>query len=532
MTLVLHSSPWGHFCGMTGLALEKGLEEKLELEVLPRLVGALPAGFAWNGKKPVCAVREVKGHPAQFDLPLLTHEGRNDFSCPGWRGEAFLRGLPNRAFEEEEREEDLREQWLMWQYERYKELAHVESGAKEDFAALEGSLPFGARRTWATVCATWKRGSEDTAELSLIVELARRQDLLQALNSISRSPRRMLRRIHQPIKLSRIQEMDPYSMRRYAEALGRTPAEKAGPRQELIAVVKEDTADLPENSVLMWSVRRMERMAAAYCRRNAAWKGHERYESVRRLLLVLGIILRNPSLRQVGALQHHMTTPTYCFQFERRYRHVWRAYLEIRKQQRAVDDAWRWQGRVWASTARILLASLLLENQAWMEARVSTPYFCAEGKAGEWTLGPTVPGPLSSPLGPCHVVDFRDPWAEEQADRLHLPDRVFASGADWVLCWPGDRILCLAWAALAGHAGAQPPDLPALRARLEGLCASTGWTWTGIVVLGLPEVGPEDHEWLDGQPPLLLLRLPFPLHRSWGDLGAGLHLTLEELNVG
>ncbi len=315
---------------------------------------------------------------------------------------------------------------------------------------------------------------------------------------------------------------------------GRTPAEKAGPRQELVAVVKEDTSDLPENAVLLWCARRLVRMARAYCLRNAIWRHGERFMRVQALRRLLDRILKHPNLQAVGALHHHMTTPTYCFQFEKRYRHIWDAYVRIRRQDHAIDDVWRWQGHLWGTTARLILGSLFLDAREWDERHASTVYFHAEGPCGDWTTGPSSPGPFDSSLGPCFILDLRRKVSREQADALQVPAQVLATGADWVLCWPRSKALCPVWTVLDGiSAGRTPrelPDLKALRHKMKELRASTGWNWQGWILHALPEHDPQSVEWILGRKPIYVLQLPAGLHTHWGDLSAGLDLTLEELD--
>lgn len=344
----------------------------------------------------------------------------------------------------------------------------------------------------------------------------------------------MLRRVHQRQKLAKIQEMDHQALRVLSQTPGRTPAEKAGPRQELVAVVKEDTSDLPENAVLIWSARRLKQMAHAYCRRNENWRGQERFSAVQRLGRLLDGILYHPNLQEVGVLHHHLITPTYCFQFEHRYRHIWNAYVRIRRQDQAIDDVWRWQGHLWGTTARLILSSLFLDANGWEEVRPSTPYFRLEGACGDWTAGPSVPGPYSSSIGKCEIVDLRDEMCRAQVARLGLPEDVLKSGADWILCWPSKQALCLMWAVLSGTSKVKspdnPPDLDVLRKRMGSLSATTDWTWTGWILQAFPEHLPDEVEWIVAQSPVYVLQLPAALHLHWGDLIAGLNMTLEELD--
>ncbi len=506
MTLELHPAPWTAFAGLRGLALGRIHGQELDWAVLPRLVGRLPRGFLWNGRAPVLAAHGGGDQPDHYDPPLPEQGSTHVFRAgAAQQGEVRFLGIGPRA-REQDREDDPRERWLHWQYQRYKELAHI-GGAPR---LLECEIPLGARREWSAVEEEWRQSGEDQAEVSLIVDLARRQRLLAALQGIATAPRRMLRRRHRQERLSRVRETDQVALRDLARRPGRTATEKAGPRQQVLAVVREETTDLPENRVLLWCVRRMERMARSWCERNARFRGTVRYEAVARLLAVLRRIQRVPALETVSSLQHHMVTPTYCFQFENRYREVWNAYVAIRREEQVVDDLWRWHGHLWGGTARLILGALLTSLDGWHEKRLSTPFFRTEGTSGEWTLGPSVPGPFTTPVGDCHVLDLREEWSLGLAGDLALPADVHGSGADWVLVLPDAQRVLLAWSAVwgPGQTPAVLPGLDALDRRLAGLTADTEWDCRALVLLGEPEVPSSEADWVENHGRLHVLHTP------------------------
>ena len=526
MNLQLHRAPWSAFVGQKGIDLQESDVIELDWVLLPRLVGRLPLGFRWNRCQPMVACWGQSGFPHHYDVALPDQGRQHRCGISVGKGDVIeFQSYTPRA-REENREEDVRERWLQWQYLRYKELAHV----TESHTNFECPLSFGARREWPTVQAEWSKSSEDHAELSLIVELAERSKLITALERIAARPRRMLRRVHRSLRMPKIQEMDHQAIRDLCRRPGRTPAEKAGPKQELIAVVREDTTDLPENRVLLWCVRRMERMARAWCHRNILFRNGERYMAVHRLLLLLHRLSRQPDLKTVSPLQHHMVTPTYCFQFERQYREVWRMYLLIRREEKAIDDLWRWQGHLWGSTTRLILASLLFGIKDWSEERVSTPYFRSEGTCGEWTAGPSTPGPWRTPQGTCQILDSRDMHSQHFGTDIGLPPDVLSSGADTILAMTDEKKIILTWSCLSGKTqhGLSLPDLDALDTRLDRLVLDCGWKGRSIVFLAEPEATGDEVEWVEELGRVRVLRLPTGLHYHWDDLKAGLELVLED----
>lgn len=533
MSARLFSSPWASFAGEAGVDLQASHVPQIQGVVHPRLTGALPDGLTWNGIRPMLASQSSR--PAHWDLPFpISGDQASAIVSQGAAPVVVqLHGLRARTAGSA-REAEPREQWLRWQLQRYAELADL-GGKGGVGTSLEGKLPWGARRTWQSIQEYWRQGGEEAAELALVVRLAQDSLLLHALRSIERRPRRMLFRQHEKVKLSRIQEMDAGTLRAYSQAPGRNASQKAGANQELLAVVRQDTVDLVENRLSRWVADRMRSMAEAYCVRNVRFKYSARFQRVRQLHSVCRQILESPRLEEVSALQHHLAAPTYCLQSERRYRKIWKAYGLIRRQERLEDDAWRWQTRFWGSSSRLIVGSMLLGLQGWSEPRASTPYFREEGICGQWTQGPSAPGPLETPYGTCHVLDRRAIENPGPRPSDCLPKEALMSGADWVLVWPARQHILLLWSAVANGTGRTAPNelrLEALSHRLIELSRSSAWAWGGILFVAEPDQAGEDYSYLEECKGVVLVRVPSDVHLRWDDIQAGLQIAVEELHHG
>lgn len=531
----LFPSPWAAFAGEKGVALRGDSFSYPCGAVHARLIGRLPDRAIWNGSHPVLALAPDDPDDCHWDLPFQVS---GDQAGCVWVGDeqstlVEFEGLRPRA-SEAAREGDPREQWLVWQLQRYAELADL-GGEKGGHDPLEGRLPWGARRTWQSVERYWRMGGDEAAELALVVRLAQDERLIHALRSIERGPRRTLLRRHEKVKISRIQEMDSGTLRAYSQAPGSNAVQKAGAKQELLAVVRQDTVDLVENRLLLWVAERVRRMAEVYCQRNRLFQTTNRFQRVRQLHRLCQHLIRSPSLEEVGLLPHHLSAPTYCLQFERRYRQLWRAYGLIRRQDRLEDDAWQWQTHFWGTSARLIVGSMLLGLDGWEEARLSMPYFRDQGICGEWVHGPSSPGPFTTPFGTCHVLDLRAGRGFQGGGERRLPEVATRSGADWLLVWPEGRRLLLLWSAvatgvLATDGGSLGVDR--LSGRMGELTLETDWAWGGILFVAEPEVEPERIEYLDAAPRVVTLRIPMDVHARWEDVQAGLQLAMEELHRG
>ena len=533
MSLRLFESPWAAFAGEEGVVLHGDSWSHPCGAVHARMTGLLPERGTWNGNRPVLAAASEDPEDSQWDLPFQV--SGDQVTCDWTSDEQStlvnMMGLQARVVEAS-REDDQREQWLVWQLQRYAELADL-GGKKGKNDTLEGRLPWGARRTWQSVEKYWRMGGDDAAELALVVRLAQDDRLVHALRSIERGPRQMLLRRHKMVKVSRIQEMDSGTLRAYSQAPGSNAVQKAGSKQELLAVVRKETVDLVENRLLLWVAERVRRMAKDYGRRNSRFRDTDRYHRVLQLHRLCRHLLQSPRLEEVGSLPHHLSAPTYCLQFERRYRQLWRAYGLIRRQDRLEDDAWQWQTHFWGTSARLLVSSMLLGIEGWEEARLSMPYFRDEGICGEWVHGPSTPGPFSTPLGVCHVLDLRAGRGFRGDRERRLPKAALRSGADWILVWPERSRLLLLWAAVA--TGVRAADrsglgVDRLSKRMEEHTIESDWDWGGILFVAEPEAETERIEYLDAAPRVVTLKVPMDVHARWEDVQAGLQLAIEELH--
>lgn len=329
--------------------------------------------------------------------------------------------------------------------------------------------------------------------------------------------------------------MDTTTMRAFARAPGRTAAQKAGAKQELLSVVREDNVDLPENRVVVWVAQRIRVLASAWVSRYEGLESRmigNTLRAVRDLNRLAGRVLASREFVTVKPLAHHLDSPTYCLQFDRRYREIWRAYRAIRTQDRRRDDAFRWQGRLWGTTARLLLAALLLDpdGAAWDEADgVSTPYFRGEAEDGEWLEGPSVPGPFRTATGLCHLLDLRPGLSAALPSNASLPSEALESGADQLLVWPEARRVCPVWNVIASDDLGLVVEADRLAERLSNLDQSGIWRWFGLVMQAEPYMSTaKGLQWHDQVGPLHVMHVPEDVHSRWGDLQACIQMICEE----
>lgn len=241
-------------------------------------------------------------------------------------------------------------------------------------------------RIW--VRTDWRRvavalaGERDVSEprMALIVRHAR--DLHRLVGELGRHPRRVLARDRRLQPVHRIQEMDSACLAWYVRQPGRTPIEKAGSRQALLAVVREETVDTPENRVFKDFLRRSVQAAEVYLAANRNLSGSIRYRQVSGYGRGCAALLRLPGFANVRGLAGP-AKPNYVLTSDLRYRRIWDAYQALLRRQDDVDEAWTWQGRLWADLVTMAVMTALL-NAADETLALAPLYLHREQDRGCW----------------------------------------------------------------------------------------------------------------------------------------------------
>lgn len=135
-------------------------------------------------------------------------------------------------------------------------------------------------------------------------------------------------------------------------------AERAGSRQRIKAIAREENFDTLENRV----VRSYARLAAVVAREYVA--RHPQAKLSSRVVRVTEFGKRcrvlESALAELGVGEAAAdATPNYVLQNNANYHHVWDAWLELRRRTRELDELWRWQARSWEEFCALALVVAL-----------------------------------------------------------------------------------------------------------------------------------------------------------------------------
>ncbi len=391
---------------------------------------------------------------------------------------------------------------------------------------LRGAKCLGADQVIPPLADWWRLrellggfSDDDPAQHALIVNLA--AELPPDLAEVAVHPSRRLMRSHDQERIAQIAQMDVHCMRDLARRPGTTVSEKAGPRQRLLAVKRQESLSTLENRV----TRHCLELAQTACKRYLNSNGHhaasKRVESVRRFQRLSQYLFSRSSLADVPTLATPCRTPNHALLQNVHYAPVWSAYCGLVGNEDLRGNLWRWRQALWAELARMLIGVATLE---WFQSagfgvkqeavrRLVTPR--ASWKGGQVLEDDCLPGPFvvgesKAELRTLHLVD-----------RFGLPclgrELAFAmrSGAQAVFVSCGSRGVSIlpvfAWLAVQEELLRQPDGFTAFAS--EGLehCRKTLQEVAGevrvlppILLAGWPGTGTK-HEGASGDHSNVLL---------------------------
>lgn len=203
-----------------------------------------------------------------------------------------------------------------------------------------------------------KYAVEDPAPYALIVELAR-EELAGCLKRIAESPKKILKRERLSERIQRVREMDVHCIMNLARRPGLTIPEKAGSRQRIQAVVREESLVTLENKVVRHYLGLVSERSGTYLEEYRDIRKAEtskRIKDVERLQGLSSLLLRESPLGRIKPLVTPCRVPNHTLLQNVHYQKIWEAYCRLIRNEELRQSLWRWQRRMWRDVARLWLA--------------------------------------------------------------------------------------------------------------------------------------------------------------------------------
>lgn len=279
----------------------------------------------------------------------------------------------------------------------------------------------------------------DPAKHALIVDLA--EPITEPIDYITSRPKRILQRVRDQQRIQNVQEIDTHCVVDLARRPGYTLAEKAGPKQRILAIKRRESIDVLENRVTLHCCKLLEVASTRYLSAHKDIEGSKRKELVDSLYRCIKRMPLKGSFRGVGRLEKPCRHPNYTLMQNVHYAKIWQAYSQLVRNEELRDTIWRWARRLWSEYAGVYLADTLLglaDNpllHIFVEAgekvvqAESRPFF------GKWLLKDIMPGPFilgkrSGEEGTLYLLD-RDSCGAQWLGTEWLS----LLNADYVLIW-------------------------------------------------------------------------------------------------
>jgi len=237
---------------------------------------------------------------------------------------------------------------------------------------------------------------------SLVVEIARRHRF--HIESVCLDPRVQLRRRRELQLVDRVRQLDAASLRWLARQPGKTIAERAGPRERILAVRRFRSPDTLENQVLLDVVRRTGSMCKQYERLYRGYRHSGRLSVVRDLGRAMAGVLEEPWTSDVRRITG-IPTPNYALLSDRRYAPIWRLWQRILRQEQLFQSLEAWMPRLVSELSWIGCLAEIDEaprESGWKPAIGGFPplQFRPEFDSGEFLFGHQPLPPLWSEGSP------------------------------------------------------------------------------------------------------------------------------------
>jgi len=228
----------------------------------------------------------------------------------------------------------------------------------DDFADAFHDGHGGGAPVWplSRVLETWRWMDDDRrTRPPLIVQLA--HVLPSVLEAVCRHPSKVLTRQRRMQSAGQIHEVDAECLRWLARQPGSTVAERAGTKQQAMGIARVENADTIENRLVCDLIRRASIAARRFLDERAGETGPD-IDAVERFLVILGRLSDAPALAEVGPMTG-MPRPNHVMQHDRRYKTLWKAYVQLVRRQVERDQAWRWRHRMWAEACSFAVLSAM-----------------------------------------------------------------------------------------------------------------------------------------------------------------------------
>jgi len=246
-----------------------------------------------------------------------------------------------------------------------------------------------------------KNENDDPAKYALVVDLARLPELIHPIDRITEKPKRVLQRIHDQERIQKVKEVDIKCIIDLARRPGSVLAEKAGAKQRILAIKREENINILENRVTKHCCTLAVKASKRYLNehKDITIKESDRKKDVQKLFKESKRLPLKSTFSDVANLLEPCRQPNYTLMQNPDYYKVWKAYIQLVKNEDLRGDLWKWNRRMWVDFIGLFLSDVLFTFQKkktdnyFKEIGKKTVFGKRKHDAGLWFLTDTLPGP-------------------------------------------------------------------------------------------------------------------------------------------
>ena len=218
---------------------------------------------------------------------------------------------------------------------------------------------------------------DDKAEApqELICVIAQKHFYL--IKDVGESMRKILRRERNKVNIGRAQQMDSQCLIWLSKQPGYTTTQKAGSKQQVLAVVRHESYNTLENRVFKDFLRLCQREAKSYIDNyKEEYPRSKRVTDVKKLFNLVSSLLMIPEMSEISCLRSN-PLPNYVLQKNKSYSTIWELYRMILNKYRLIEDLWPDRHIIIREYVAILIDDFLyydesfktaLEGRYWVDA--------------------------------------------------------------------------------------------------------------------------------------------------------------------
>ena len=246
-----------------------------------------------------------------------------------------------------------------------------------------------------------KNKDDDPAKYALVVDLARLPELIHPIDRITEKPKRVLQRVHAQERIQKVQEVDIKCIIDLARRPGSILAEKAGAKQRILAIKRTEKINILENRVTKHCCSLAAKAAKRYLNEHEKININKspRKKMVLKLFKESKRLPLKSTFSDVVNLLEPCRQPNYTLMQNADYYKVWKAYIQLVKNEDLRADLWQWNRRMWADYMGLFLSDILfafqkkMTDKSFLGIGEKTVFGKRKHEAGLWFLTDTLPGP-------------------------------------------------------------------------------------------------------------------------------------------